>query len=79
MLLVGFRRHISPLSGSFTSVVFAATHGATKNTSRSMYRKDKPRNVPSNVEISYPSCTRGPACPSRADPLNSRSIMLPGC
>lgn len=77
MLLAGFRRNISPRVWQF--YVFAATHGATKNTSRSMYRKDKPRNVPSDVEISYPSCVGRPACPSRADPLNSRSIMLPGC
>lgn len=55
------------------SLIFA------KNTSRDMYRKDKPCNVPHYTEISYPSCACAPACPSSADPLDSRSIMLSGC
>lgn len=53
--------------------------GGSKNTSRSMYRKDKPRNVPLHAETSRPSCACTRARPSSADPLNSRSIMLSGC
>lgn len=49
------------------------------STSKPMYRKDKPRNVPRHTEISFPSCACAPACPSSADPLDSRSIMLSGC
>lgn len=54
-------------------------HGGSKNTSRDMYRKDKPCNVPRHAEISYPSCACAPACRGSADPLDSRSIMCSGC
>lgn len=54
-------------------------YAESKNTLRSMYRKDKPRNMSLHRDTSYSSCACTPARLSSADPLNSRSIMMSGC